>query len=143
MLQERFIPDPGPLGPILCDGLVKKIAAGEAVAFNGRKVAEHKDSLKRFGVPIEGLLEYVLVIRKAERISSETLQKLRDFGEEAAEEKQRFCCLRAKVFSKENPRLERLLVELDDRIMQTKEREMKKYTKKTGHLPPIPEEQAI
>lgn len=143
MLGERFMPDPGSIKPMLCDALIRKITAGEPVAFNGRKIAEHKNVLKQFGIPIEDLLEHMLTVRQKGGISSETLLKLKQFGEKAIGSKQKICCFSIKWFSKENPKLDKLLVDLETRIVKAKMHEIKKYSKKTGHLPPILEDREL
>ena len=143
-MNQRFMPpSPGPLRPILCNALLEKIKAGKEVYSHGRKIAEDKGIINRFGVPIVDLIEHALVDKKTDYISSEALEKLRDIGEDLIERDQKVCCIAIKRFSKKDHKLEGFLVALDQRIMITKMIENLEHFKRTGHMPTIPEDKKI
>ena len=141
MLSENYqLPDPGPVKPRLCDSLIKGLAAGDTVAFNGRKIAEDKGVLKQFGIPIVDLLEHTQTVRKKDYIPSETLQKLKNFGEKANQHAKKVGCIAVNMIAKKDPKLEGLIEDLTHRIAVTKMFEDMEYTKRTGHLPRIEED---
>ncbi|MFT4554636.1 MAG: hypothetical protein ACI9S8_003290 [Chlamydiales bacterium] len=98
-----------------CDKIIKNLATGKAVAFNGREFAVDTASLENSAIPIVDLLEHTQTVRKKDYIPSEVLQKFKEIGEES-----KVSDVATKVLSIENPELNNLIKDLDQRILITK-----------------------
>lgn len=126
----------GPIEPGHCDTIIKRLAEGDALAFNGRRFALSNDELEDSPISISVLLEHMQTVRAKDYIPSTVLQKLKEIGEKAVDSDQKVSKIANQLFPKKDQNLNGLLANLDVRIAMTQMFENVEYNKRGEQLPP-------